>query len=287
MTDHRRTADPYLSLYKSETEALKQLDIDVRKTGYICVTELAVHMEKYTRAHYGSDYHWYHDALIQLTDVKAREWLRDRGMLKHWILPEYGLNANVWGKGANGKWTYSAVYANRPVGDSPELMPLDCHLNKDARDAVEFHAAITESLDSWDVCKFDQTTPTKLRDAYLRLLHPGNVCTCTREHCECGALPPRRIQEDVLRVVPSLWKIAEARGAVVQGLGNRNGDRRVRAQWSLVEERRGGKRPTRAERLEQIREAGGPQSLWIHRDARVAWEAILNGGESGRGSDSE
>ena len=85
----------------------------------------------------------------------------------------------------------------------------------------------------------------------------------------------------------TLWKIAEAQGAVVQGLGNRNGDRRVRAQWSLVEERRGGKRPTRAERLEQIREAGGPQSLWIHRDARVAWEAILNGGESGRGSDSE
>eukprot|EP01047_Picozoa_sp_COSAG01_P097493 COSAG01_NODE_27815_length_676_cov_0.980936_1_plen_149_part_00 len=138
-----------------------------------------------------------------------------------------------------------------------------------------------------DVCKFDQTTPTKLRDAYLRLLHLGNVCTCTREHCECGALPPRHIQEDVLQVVPSLWKIAEARGAVVQGLGNRNGDRCVCAQWSLVEERRGGKRPTRAERLEQIREAGGPQSLWIHRDARVAWEAILNGGESGRGSDSE
>jgi hypothetical protein len=65
------------------------------------------------------------------------------------------------------------------------------------------------------------------------------------------------------------------------------GDRRVHAQWSLVEERRGGKSPTRAERLEQIREAGGPQSLWIHRDARVAWEAILNGGESGRESDSE
>ena len=102
---------------------------------------------------------------------------------------------------------------------------------------------------------------------------------CTREQCECGALPPRRIEEDVLRVVPSLWAIARARGAVVQGLGNRSGDRRVRAQWSLAEERRGGKRPTRQERLEQIRLAGGLQSLWIHSDAREAWEAILGGGE--------
>ena len=122
-------------------------------------------------------------------------------------------------------------------------MPLDTSLNKDARDCVEFHSAVTESLATIDARKFDQTTVTKLRHSYLRLLNPGNVCRCSRPTCECGALPPRRIQQDVLRVIASLRAIAGARGAVVQGLGNRNGDRRVHAQW-MAEERRGGRWPT-------------------------------------------
>ena len=37
-------------------------------------------------------------------------------------------------------------YASRPVGNSPELMPLDCGLFKDLDDAVDRHIAVTSSL---------------------------------------------------------------------------------------------------------------------------------------------
>lgn len=68
--------------------------------------------------------------------------------------------------------------------------------------------------------------------------------------------------------------IQRAKGVVIQGLGDRNGDRRVAATYDLVEDRRGGARPTHAERAKQIEEAG-LEDVWVAPDARESWEKLI------------
>ena len=42
--------------------------------------------------------------------------MQNKGILKRWILPEIGLNTGT-------------IYKNIPVGNYPEIMPMDCNLN--------------------------------------------------------------------------------------------------------------------------------------------------------------
>ena len=70
---------------------------------------------------------FFHDALSLMTAESCKLWMERRGILKHWILPECGLHQDQ--PGLKDYW-------HRPVGNSPELMPWDCSLNKDLQDAV-------------------------------------------------------------------------------------------------------------------------------------------------------
>ena len=79
---------------------------------------------------YEDNWMFYHDALTQLKCKRAKAWMETKGYLKRWVLPVNGLNDGT-------------VYAGRPVGNSPELMPLDCSLFKDVDDAVARHIAVT------------------------------------------------------------------------------------------------------------------------------------------------
>ena len=54
-------------------------------------------------------------------------------ILKHWILPQEGLN-----KGTR--------YENAPPGNAPELNALDSNLNQDIHCAVLEHASITSTM---------------------------------------------------------------------------------------------------------------------------------------------
>eukprot|EP01046_Picozoa_sp_COSAG06_P044010 COSAG06_NODE_5860_length_3241_cov_9.433164_2_plen_781_part_01 len=151
--DHRLAEDPYLSRYGKE-EGERQLIEDVRTKGAVCVTELITALfgsaemfyRKLGETHPSNDpdrYNdwWvYHDALAQMTDERCREWMEERGWYCRWIVPLFGLNDKVYGKSKKGQWTFSTAYKCRPVGDTPELVDLDCHLNKDARDCTEFHS---------------------------------------------------------------------------------------------------------------------------------------------------
>ena len=88
-------------------------------------------------------------------------------------------------------------------------------------------------------------------------------------------MSPERIHEDVLRCwTENMLAIQRAKGVVIQGLGDRNGDRRVAATYDLVTDRRGGSRPTHAERVKQIQEAG-LENVWVHPDARESWEKLI------------
>jgi hypothetical protein len=247
-----------------------------------------------------------------MTQPDCIEWMRKEGILQRQILPMHGLNDRIWGKDTKGVWKFSEEFGGRVMGDCPELVAEDCHLNKDARDAVECHSAITSVLPSGHPDKFDQSTYRRLADAYMRLLHPCSCvgecngwwkdpaegpatkggefacracgvaeccdgpCSCTETPCVCGTLPPKRIVQDVIKCLGSSilaiqhWK---ASGAVVEGLGNRNGNRQLRAVWDLTHERRGGKRPTRKERLEYI-EKNDWHERWMHPRARGSWAQL-------------
>ncbi len=77
---------------------------------------------------HANDWYFYHDALSQLTAKDMQNWLVEKGYKEKWLLPLKGLNKGT-------------VYENRPIGDSPEMMPLDTSLFEDLHAGVHRHAA--------------------------------------------------------------------------------------------------------------------------------------------------
>ena len=64
---------------------------------------------------HANNWYFYHDALSQLMAKDMQNWLVEKGYKERWLRPLEGLN-----KGTD--------YENRPIGDSPEMMPLDTSL---------------------------------------------------------------------------------------------------------------------------------------------------------------
>ena len=58
-----------------------------------------------------------HDALVLMTAKETIEWTKEKNCFHRWLLPMNGLQ----------DWK---PYAGRPVGNSPEFMPLDNILNR-------------------------------------------------------------------------------------------------------------------------------------------------------------
>ena len=84
--DHRRADNPYKSRY-GEACWRDHIRNDIRKAGWVSITELVRHMDKETatalRPKWGDKYFWYHDALSQLTCKRTRAWMQEEGLLKH------------------------------------------------------------------------------------------------------------------------------------------------------------------------------------------------------------
>ena len=88
-------------------------------------------------------------------------------------------------------------------------------------------------------------------------------------------MPPTRIYEDQFKCLGKhILAVQNARGIAIQGLGDRNGDRRLAAAFDLTAERRGGRRPTRKEQLAKV-DLEGLKGLWVHPDAWPSWEALM------------
>ena len=85
-----------------------------------------------------------HDALSLLTAIETVQWMKDnrhtdgRTYYEMWLKPLHGLNAGT-------------DYADRPPGNSPELMPLDASLNNDVHTCVDMHVAFTHHLKPGDL----------------------------------------------------------------------------------------------------------------------------------------
>ena len=175
---------------------------------------------------YEHSWYYYHDALSLKTAKQTVEWMKAKGIYKHWLLP---LEIN---KGT--------VYENRPVGNSPEMMPLDSSLNKDHDDVVRFHMALTAHLSEEDPRKFSLSTPKRGASAYL----------CAWE----GAPSSRHIIEDTNKFLYAIKVISDFEGIVVPGLGNQKGHQ---AEGLSLKKRSG----------IWIKNTGGQKDRWMHEDA--------------------
>ena len=86
---------------------------------------------------YEDDFSFYHDALSLMTSQSCKEYMIKTGFIDHWILPQNNLNSQT-------------KYENRPVGNSPVVMPMDSNLNKDLHEGVNWLCCITNCLDNTD-----------------------------------------------------------------------------------------------------------------------------------------
>eukprot|EP00937_MAST-01D_sp_MAST-1D-sp2_P007113 g7113.t1 len=209
---------------------------------YKCVADLVEHIYSETKAvmelTHGDNWYFYHGALSLMTAASTRAWMEEKGILKHWWLPMEGLN------------DWSKEYKNRPVGNSPEMMLLGTSLNKDVHDSVSYHAALTDKLAIDNPKKFARDTPSRLVKSYMRVWRGGGR----------GAAPAAaRISQGCKKFVSSCWAIFKVKGVVVQGLGDRNGNRAVEGRKGRKDARGG---------LQVKGEYSG--SRWTHSDASEA-----------------
>ena len=134
------------------------------------------------------------------------------------------------------------------------------HRNKDVDDAVKRHINWTKTLPTGDPLKFDRSTPKRQTASYLRLF-PGFVQpdgTILELGPEEGALSSVRLIPLDRCMGKHLWGICDAGGAVVLGLGSRNGWRAERAREAVgLSKNWGGHRE----------KGDAPDECWCHPDA--------------------
>ena len=70
------------------------------------------------------------DALVLMTAKETIEWMKEKNYSHRWLLPMNGLQDGT-------------PYAGRPVGNSPEFMPLDNSLNRDILHSLHFHCVLS------------------------------------------------------------------------------------------------------------------------------------------------
>ena len=226
--DHRNSSNPYESKFGAEWE--KQLKTSVTFSHSSCICDYIDHMMAESERVMKGTIHentWmvYHDALAIMTSQATKEWMAEKGYLKRWILPSDDLYNNL----------PSAVrksYQGKPIGNSPEYMPLDTHLNQDIHASHDYHATVTSHLEDTDLRKFSGSTPKRLSYSYIRLTDPST-----------GVVPTsNRIIQDVTRVLQSLERVREAKGCIIDE-NVRNGRRHERNDdEQVVSTNWGGKR---------------------------------------------
>jgi hypothetical protein len=248
-TDHRKAKNPYISKY-GEDNWKERCAKSVMLSSYACITELVRHMHDETQKvmkgtkHEHGEWYFYHDALSLMTAKDTIEWMKAQGIYKRWLLPVNGLSEDD---------PELKNFVGRPVGNSPEMMPLDCSLNQDIHVAVSRHVVITADLPEENDKKFSTSTPLRGTSAYLRLWDPVSGTAPSSE----------RIVQDCRKVLTAMVAIRAANGAIVPGLGNRKGKRDGGTTGDDVV--RGGYHPRNVKTDKHC------DGFAVHEDAREAW----------------
>ena len=105
---------------------------------FCCITDLIRFMmkevENLMKGFVHEDYFFIvHDSLVLMTAKETIKWTKEKNCFHCWLLPMNGLQ--------NG-----TPYAGRPVGNSPELMPLDNSLNRDILKSFCFNFVLSRFL---------------------------------------------------------------------------------------------------------------------------------------------
>eukprot|EP00957_Ditylum_brightwellii_P198095 15092260-Ditylum_brightwellii.AAC.1 len=139
---------------------------------------------------YKQDFFFYYDALSLMISSKTVNWTQQEGIVKHWILPEQGLNSGT-------------QYANTPSGNAPKFNALDSNCNCDIHCTCLEHVSHTAHLQNTYEWKF-----------------------LTSHGWKTGVPSSKQILED-LQHIPSysILKQIKARGAIVHGCRTCRGHR--------------------------------------------------------------
>ena len=71
-----------------------------------------------------------HDTLVLMTAKETIKWMKEKNCFHLWLLPMNGLQDGT-------------PYDERPVGNSPEFMPLDNSLNRDILHSLRVHCVLS------------------------------------------------------------------------------------------------------------------------------------------------
>jgi len=227
-----------------------ELRAAVKKGGFVCVTELMDHViDESERVYKGTvaegKFSIFHDCLLQWWTPKAQEFMKARGYEHRQlrILPPTCAKVNT-------------RYRWKLVGDSPELCRgLDSHGFADLDAAVTLNCSLA--------------TYYPKGHAMREKWNLGNVdalWNCMAETWMKCAPTSDRIAEDIMKIVPVLDKIIEAKGGVVPDEFYRTGRR-----WRRVDDKGD------CTRKPGVRQRKGTLAAKpYHPDLAAAYKALVN-----------
>ena len=149
-----------------------------------------------------------HDAFVLMTGKETINWMRQNGYLHRWLLPHNGLYNRT-------------PYAGRPVGNSPEFMPLDNSLNHDILHSLHMHSFLScyilnggaTNKEERNMC-FSYSTLRGIARGLKRIWDS-----------KMGTPSSAKIIEDVDLALKALGIACHTNGAAIEGLADRNGHR--------------------------------------------------------------
>ena len=199
--DHRVASNQYKSKFRVDWEHTLQTSPTFSHSPSICnyINHMIQESERVMEGTvYESTWRIYHDALSIMTSKSTKEWMAQKGYLERWILLSVDLYDNLPPEARR-------FYEGKPVGNSPEFISLDIHLNQDLHSSHDFHSTITQNLLDDHPQKFDGSTPKRMSHSYHRRFHPDTGV----------ALSSDSIVEDVNRILQSLQSVLEAEECLI------------------------------------------------------------------------
>jgi len=256
--DHRLSSNPYESKFGAEWEKHLKASATFSHSAYICdyIDHMMTESEKIMKGTiHENTWMVYHDALALMTSKSTKDWMAEKGYLKRWILPSENLYDHLPSAVAKS-------YKGKPIGNSPEYMPLDTHLNQDIHASHDHHVVLTHDAPDDNIKKFSGSTPKRLTSSYIRLTHP-----------ETGVVPiSNRIMEDINRVLLSMERVRQARGCLIDE-NCRNGRRHEKnEEVTTISNNWGGKRNKNTQQSYLLHL--NKKDTCIHKDAHLIMEEM-------------
>ena len=137
----------------------------------------------------------------QAKDGMKQTEIDGKSICSGWNIPQNDLNKNT-------------TYYDRPLGNSPEFMPLNNSLNNDIKSTYLHHCVVTAHLQSNNILGHSKASPKSI-DPIIRRIWDNPK----------GPPSSKRIVHDFLQAIEAVDLVYEAKGCIVPGFCNRNGNR--------------------------------------------------------------